>query len=177
MRGPSGLLAPVLLFAQSRSGLLPQPGGFEGFGLLVGKIGLRPHHQQVIVERPDGPNLYIQVDAAPGAPRPGALAHKDLFPLNPEIKGFDPLLLEGVRLHPRPQRRRASQRRLTSRRDELNLGMGTLRRRIEVASIEGLIGAAQRVDHCRITLVHRPSSISLWTPNVGSALPLSRESE
>jgi hypothetical protein len=88
------------------------------------------------------------------------LADKDLVALDPEIKGFDPLLLEGVRLHPRPQRRRASQRRLTSRRDELNLGMGTLHRRIEVASIEGLMAAPQRVDHCRIALVHRPRSIS-----------------
>ena len=89
------------------------------------------------------------------------LADKNLVALDPEIKGFDPLLLEGVRLHPRPQRRRASQRRLTSRRGELNLGMGTLHRRIEVASIEGLKGAPQRVDCCRIATVHRPRSISL----------------
>jgi hypothetical protein len=38
--------------------------------------------------------------------------------------------------------------------------MGTLHRRIEVASIEGLMAAPQRVDHCRIALVHRPRSIS-----------------
>ena len=84
------------------NGLLPQPGGFEGFGLLVGEIGLRPCHQQVIVECPDGPKLQIQVDAAPDSPSLGVLADKNLVALDPEIKGFDPLLLEGVRFHPRP---------------------------------------------------------------------------
>src|SRR5213595_1995128 len=62
-----------------------QPGGFEGLGLLVGEIGLRPRHQQVSVECPDGPKLQIQVDAAPDSPSLGVLADKNLAPLDPEI--------------------------------------------------------------------------------------------
>jgi len=57
----------------------------------MGEIGLRPRHQQVIVERPDGPNLQIQADAASGSPSLRALADKDLVALDPEIKGFDRL--------------------------------------------------------------------------------------
>ena len=72
-------------------GLLPQSGGFEGFGLLVGEIGLHPRRHQVIVECPDGPKLQIQVDAAPDSPSLGVLADKNLVALDPEIKGFDRL--------------------------------------------------------------------------------------
>jgi hypothetical protein len=97
------------------SALLQKPGGLEGFVFLMGKEALHPSRETIVVERPDGPAPDIQLDAAARSSGPDVLTDQDLVALNAEPAWLDLLLLEGVGLHPRPQRVRASQRRLAAR--------------------------------------------------------------
>jgi hypothetical protein len=68
------------------SALLPQPGGFEGFGFLMGEEELNPLHKAVIVQRPDGVADGIYLDPATGASARHVCAFEDLVALNPEIE-------------------------------------------------------------------------------------------
>src|SRR4051812_43791810 len=150
---------PAHYGAQRADRLLPQPGGFEGLDLLVGKEALHPCRAAVVVKRPDGPSVEIQLDATSGSTGRRELVDPDLVPLDAELDWLDLLSLEGVWLHPGPQCIRASQRRLAPRWDELDLGMGHFHRALEVAAIERLIGAAKTADDLLISIGHRPGSI------------------
>jgi hypothetical protein len=139
--------------------LLRQPGGFEGLGLLMVEIELQPRREAIVVQGPHGPAVVFDLDAAPRSSPRGVVAHQDLVPLDAELKCLELLLLEGVWLHPCAQRVSASKRRLARGAHEFNLGMGDLRRRIEVVAIERLVKAPQSGDDLLVSVGQRPLSI------------------
>ncbi len=127
-------------------GLLLDPGGCEGFVPLMNQEAFQAGGEAVRVQCPDGPALDIQLNPALCATTPRSLANQDLVAAGAELKRFDPLILDGIRLHPRPQRPRAAERRFESATDELNIGVDDLNRGIEVPPTERLIGPTQLLD-------------------------------
>ena len=141
-----------------RHRLLPQPGGFEGFGFLMGEEELSLLHKAVIVQRPDAVADDIHLDPATGASARQVCAYEDFVALDPEIERLNALFLEGVRLQPFAQRGDAFNRRLAPLADKLEVGMDQLNHGLEVAAIERVVESPKSSDHLLVS--HRPRSIS-----------------
>ena len=136
--------------------LLRQSHGFEGFRLFVGKESLQPFNEAVVVEGEDGEAGDVQRDSASRSSAGEMVAHKDLAAVGREIKRLESLVLEGIWFHPLAQRGRASNRRLASEPDKLDVGMNSPHYRLKVAAIERLVDGPQHLD---VLLRHRPRSI------------------
>src|SRR6476620_11458732 len=132
--------------------LLRQSHGLKGFRLFVGKESLEPCNKAVVVEGEDGEAGEVQRHSAPGSSAGEMVAHKDLVAVGREIKRLESLVLEGIWFHPLAQRGRASNRRLASEPDKLDVGIDSPHNRLKVAAIERLVDGPQ---HLHVLLRHR----------------------
>src|SRR6476619_7055100 len=125
-----------------------------GLLFLVREVDLEPGHEACLVVRPNRPVHEISLDAAPRSMDLGALPDQNLVSSDSKLRWLHHLGLECVWLHPSANRPDASDHRLATRRDELDLGMKGLDGGVEVTAVVGVETPLQRLDALHVVLRH-----------------------
>lgn len=147
----------ILRACRNLRGLLRQASSYESRMPLMNEEGFQAGDEAVLVQREDCPGFPLHLNAALCATTPRSYVDEDLVAVALALNRFKPRILDGIWLHPGPQRRSACDRELASYADELNIRVGELDCGIEVSAIERLIGSKNLLN---VLLRHRPRIMS-----------------